>query len=411
MNPAPAPARKRFLLKKKVVEADVLTLARERVAHTFDLFDTVSVSFSGGKDSTACLHLALDEATKRNRLPLDVIFLDEEAIPWQTVEYVARCMDRPDIRLRWYCTPVKHRNGCSHKEPWWYVWDPRIPEKWVRPYPTERAWPDPKGFKHGMTWPDMAGLCYPPDEFGTVGVIMGIRGQESLTRQRAVSHRVDDNYLIPYNELTSRKNVTKSYPIYDWCTEDVWTYPNKMGYDYNRAYDLLEKAGLDHHAQRCAPPFGEEPMRGLWTFKVCFPEIWDKMHNRVPGAATAARYSSTAIYAYGGLPTKSPSISWEEFILLHLSKFNPEDKAFVASRLKQEIKVHYSKTRDPILYSVKHPITGLSWKFLLNIAVRGDFKGRKIAGQGIPTEEKDKAAAFAKYNAALIKYRAGDDYA
>ena len=80
------------------------------------------------------------------------------------------------------------------------------------------------------------------------------------------------------------------------------TAPAQFGWDHNAAYDVMEYAGISHNDQRCAPPYGEEPMRGLWTFAVCFPEIWDKMSRRVPGAATAARYSTTELYAFGGFP-------------------------------------------------------------------------------------------------------------
>ena len=47
------------ILKKEVVNKSVLDLAYERLNNVFDQFDTVSVSFSGGKDSTICLNLTL----------------------------------------------------------------------------------------------------------------------------------------------------------------------------------------------------------------------------------------------------------------------------------------------------------------------------------------------------------------
>lgn len=39
--------------QKKEVQKDVLTLALERIRYVYDLFDTIAVSFSGGKDSIA----------------------------------------------------------------------------------------------------------------------------------------------------------------------------------------------------------------------------------------------------------------------------------------------------------------------------------------------------------------------
>jgi predicted phosphoadenosine phosphosulfate sulfurtransferase len=53
------------------------------------------VSFSGGKDSTAVLNTALVVAKELGRLPLDVVFFDEEAIHPPTIEYVERVRQAP----------------------------------------------------------------------------------------------------------------------------------------------------------------------------------------------------------------------------------------------------------------------------------------------------------------------------
>ena len=68
--------------KKKEIDRNVYDLALERIRRTYDIFDNVVVMFSGGKDSTVCLNLTLQIAKERNKLPLDVYFFDEEAIPY-----------------------------------------------------------------------------------------------------------------------------------------------------------------------------------------------------------------------------------------------------------------------------------------------------------------------------------------
>lgn len=378
----------RRILSKSPVTTDVLTLAKQRIAHAFDLFDHIAVSFSGGKDSTVCLNLALDEATARSRLPLDVIFFDEEAIPHETAAYVARVAARPDVAMRWYALPVKHRNGCSRRSPWWYPFDPACPERWVRAIPAGARTALP-GFQPGMTIPECAGLLFDPARYGTVGMVMGIRADESRTRQAAVSRKREENYLIPYDDLTSQGNVWKVYPIYDWRTTDVWTAPATQGWDYNRAYDLMDQAGISPHRQRCAPPFGEEPMQALWMFQVCFPTIWDRLYRRVPGAATAARYARTELYAFGGQPEKPEDMTWEDFLLHYIRKFDPVSQREIAQRIREEINGHYAKTRDPILPTTPHPLTGMCWAFLLQLASRGDFKHRRSAVKKV--EGKDRA--------------------
>ena len=121
--------------KKKEIERDVYELAIERIHRTYDIFDNVVVMFSGGKDSTVCLNLVIDVARERNKLPVEVYFFDEEAIPYETIDYVKRVSDLPEVDMHWMCLPVKHRNGCSRTEPYWYPWGPEDKEKWVRPMP------------------------------------------------------------------------------------------------------------------------------------------------------------------------------------------------------------------------------------------------------------------------------------
>ena len=401
-------------------DKSVLELARERIAHVYDLYDHICVMFSGGKDSTVCFHLTLEEAIKRGRLPLDVVHFDEEAIPYETEQYVRRVVQTygDQINLRWYCLPIVHRNACSRDEPHWYPWDPRIPEKWCRPMPPEAITSIP-GYHfnpHTMEGcreiPELNGVLFDPGTCGTVGLIMGIRAAESITRYRAVIRKLNENYIIKDagkvwsdggGKLNTGSVVWKVYPIYDWQTDDVWTAPKLLGWDYNRAYDLMEMQGMTHHAQRCAPPWGEEPMRGLYTFKTCFPDLWEKMVDRVPGSATAARYSRTVLYSYGGLPEKPQGMTWEAFVVEQLKRWPPAERKQVADRVRMYIRRHYTKTDLPLLGTVPHPDSGISWQFILMIAVRGDFKDRKSPGYDLTGE------GAKRYAEALERFRKGED--
>jgi len=369
------------IAKKKAIDKNVLDLARERVDEAFKLFDTVAVSFSGGKDSTVCLHLALDAAQARGK-NLIVFHYDEEAIPYETEDYVRRVAAMPGLELRWYCLPIQHRNACTRKQPYWYPWAPEDEAKWVRPLPPEAITFDQvEGFpaerEKRPTMPDSVPLLFEKLQYGRTAMVMGIRADESLTRTRAILMRHSDTrpYIRPWAE-----NLVKVYPIYDWSTADVWTAPKLFGWDHNAAYDVMEAAGISHNDQRCAPPYGEEPMRGLWTFAICFPEIWDKMSNRVPGAATAARYSQTELYAYGGVPDKPAGMSWPAFIRQWIEKHPQPYRGEIAARVKRWIDGHHDKTKDFIAPRAPHPITGISWQFLLVIAMRGDYKDRKQPG-------------------------------
>jgi predicted phosphoadenosine phosphosulfate sulfurtransferase len=400
------------VLKGKAVDQDVLTLARQRIERCFDQFDTVMVSFSGGKDSTVVLNLALEEARKRDRLPLLVMSFDEEAIPYETEQYMRRVAQMPEVDFKWLCLPIAHRNGCSKSEPLWYPWAEEDRDKWVRPLPPEAitewgSWPlNPPEAR--ITIPDGAHLLFNPREQGRIIMLMGIRADESITRRRAVSRRTEDNYIIPHYPTSSRPAwLWKAYPIYDWTTPDVWRAPTQFGWDTNEAYDVMEMAGVNWHDQRCAPPFGEQPMRGLYTFKTCFPDIWDKTSRRVPGAATAARYANSTLYGagHGGFTGDDlvEGQSWQDKVAKIINEHPEGARQDVAKRVRQWIATHFRHTSDPILFAA-HPVTGVGWRFLLKVAEKGDFKDRLQPAVGMTDE--NRARLRKKYEKELEAYNA-----
>ena len=358
---------------------DVYDLACERVAKCFKKFDTPVVWFSGGKDSTAVLHVAMDVAVALNKPAPHVAFFDEEVIPPETVEYCDRVRRTQRVRFHWLCLPIKHRNACSSKSPWWYPYDPDCPELWARPIPewakVEADYPLFQREPHDKT----TGMIFPPN-YGTVVSIMGVRTQESLNRYQAIAYGKTGHDA--FMAADHWRHVRRAYPIYDWAHDDVWYAPEKFGWDYNRAYDIMQKAGIPIHNQRCAPPYGEQPLERLWTYKSCWPELWDKMAYRVPGAATAGRYGNTAIYGHGGADTamKPPSLSWREFINRKIEEFPEKDRAKCAKGIQRLLDDHAMYTKDPLPDSEPHPASGLCWMAVAKLAIRGDIKGRKVIG-------------------------------
>lgn len=389
----PKRTKKRITIDTVEVERSVYDLARERVEYVLDSFDQVAVSFSGGKDSTATLQVVLDVLRDNpdkwaHHRPLKAYFYDEEAIPFETEQYVRRVGERDDVDLTWFCLPVECRNACSRSSPYWWPWAPEDEHLWTRPLPPEATteWP-------GTDWsipekrlgaPDLNSFLFDPAK-GSFCQMLGIRAQESLSRHRMVTKRVTDNYIVSVTE-PGRPAYSKAYPIFDWRTEDVWTAPELFGWDYNRAYDRMEQLGVSHSTQRCSPAFGEEPLQKIHTYASCFPDVWAKMVDRVPGVGAAYRYALTELYGYGAKPTPPPGETWPEHVRGYVEKF-AEHSGKVAYRLREELQRHYGQTAQPILPKAPHPISGCSWEFLVMIAMRGDFKKRKNASSHVASEQ------------------------
>jgi predicted phosphoadenosine phosphosulfate sulfurtransferase len=214
--------------------------------------------------------------------------------------------------------------------------------------------------------------------------MVGLRADESIRRRRLVSNRVYENWISPYDDgrrnddRVVQRGVTRNIflckPIYDWTTPDVWAAPRLLGWDYNTTYDVMAAAGIAAPHQRVCPPYGEEPMQRLWTYAVCWPELWEAMIYRVPGAATAARYSTSPAYAFNSV-VKPDEQSWEEAIQEAIGRWPEKVAAKVALRIQKEITRHNAKTNSaPIPEDAE---VGLTWRFLYTIAMRGDFKHRR----------------------------------
>jgi predicted phosphoadenosine phosphosulfate sulfurtransferase len=360
--------------KKQHVDRDCLSLTMERMEYLFDTFDQVAVSFSGGKDSTACLNAALQVATDKKRLPLTVFTFDEEAIPPETVEYQQRVCERDDVRFLWYCLPIEHRNACSTVQPYWYPWAPEDKAVWVRDLPPTAITEPLTKKRCGI--PDQVGKIFDPRK-GMVANIMGIRTQESMTRYRHIATKKGDRaYIMPPSTFQHVQNV---YPIYDWATEDIWLAPELMGWDYNRAYETMALAGTPLSMQRCCPPYGEQPIRGLWKFKQCWPELWAKMTERVHGAATAARYANTDLYGCGVKDEDLPEgMTWRDLTFAAIEKLDPKSRQEVAHAIKGCMGIHRRRSLLPMPDDEPDPTSGFCWKTLYMAAkVGGNKFGRQ----------------------------------
>lgn len=327
-------------MPKRYLEKDVLTAARERISFAFDNFDKICVSYSGGKDSTVMLHLTLDEAIKRDQR-ISVLFIDLEGQYKLTIDHIHECLDKyaDHIELYWVCLPILLRNAVSVYQPRWLCWDKECKDAWVRDAPTQGIFDESyfPFFERGMEFEEFV------PEFSEwladgkkLAQLVGIRANESLNRFRTIASASKIRYDNQQFTTQVSDNVFNVYPIYDWRTEDVWTYhgknPDKC---YNELYNRMHLAGLSIHQQRICQPYGDDQRRGLWLFHLIEPETWARIVARVNGANGGAMY----IQEWGNVNgyrriTKPPACeTWKSFAKLLAESMPPSMKEHYLNKI------------------------------------------------------------------------------
>ena len=314
-------------MKKEYLPINVYDAAMERFDLLFREFDNVYVSFSGGKDSGLLLNLLLDFRRKHypNRT-VGVFHQDFEAQYTLTSEYVARTLARikDEVEPYWVCLPMATRTALSSYEMFWYPWDDKKQDAWVRPMPQAPYVinlnnPFPQ-YRYRMHQEDLArqfGKFYKESHENKRTVcLLGIRSDESLQRY---SGFVNKKYGYKGECWITKqfKDVWCASPLYDWSATDVWTANAKFGYDYNHLYDLYYKAGLNVDQMRVASPFNEYSMDSLNLYRVIDPQIWVKLVGRVQGVNFASIYGRTKAMGYRNvkLPEGHTWESYTRFLL------------------------------------------------------------------------------------------------
>lgn len=299
------PARKLYLPES------VLDAAVKRVRWTFDTFTEVSVSVSGGKDSTVLAHLAQQEAARRGR-DLHMLFLDQEAEYAHSIRIVEGLMTLPHVVPHWYQVPVRMTNATSYGAQYLHAWDPAWEGEYVQPrHPlaiqaTATATPD-RFYPFLDWWEETRGAG--------AGLLIGLRSEESLNRYASVTRHPG----VPGVPWTSRGlgGSTKIYPLYDWAFEDIWTYLGKYGVPYNRVYDWMWVKGFNISEMRVSNLIHERAFKSLATLQEFEPDTYRRLIERVPGARTAALYAKERqVYSAGKLPSAYRSwLEYREFLL------------------------------------------------------------------------------------------------
>jgi predicted phosphoadenosine phosphosulfate sulfurtransferase len=306
-------------MPKCATNIDVLTLAKERIKIAFDNFESICVSFSGGKDSCVMTHLVLEEAIRRDR-KVGLLFIDLEAQYNLTIDFVEKIFKKYEANIipYWVCLPLNLRNAVSVYEPFWTPWDKNYEKSWVRKLP-ETCISDTKYFDffgEGMEFEEFVPLFADWFSKGEPSAFfVGIRSDESYSRYRTIASS-DKKKFNEFNYTTGvSSNSFNFYPIYDWKTEDIWTYLSRDdSLEKNEIYERMNMAGVPISQQRLCQPYGDDQRKGLWLFHIIEPETWPRVVARVNGANGGSLYCQDSGNVNGYRSISKPShLTWREF--------------------------------------------------------------------------------------------------
>ncbi|MDR2170571.1 MAG: phosphoadenosine phosphosulfate reductase family protein [Planctomycetaceae bacterium] len=309
---------------KLYLKQNVLEAAQKRISDAFDDFDDVMVNVSGGKDSSVVHHLVMQEAKRRNRLPLKTFFLDQEAEWDSTINHIRKVMYHPDVKPCWHQVPFHLSNNSSTFDRYIYCWDPAIENEWVHPK-------DPISIK------DIGSIEL--DNFyaamdtcilrcmGQRGVVFaGVRADESPTRYKMVCNSVaykgkNGTILVDKKD----KEVYRFYPIYDWKTTDVWKYIYDNNIEYNPLYDYFYSVGFSTRAMRVSSVCHDCALSTLLKVAEIEPDTWARLTSRLSGANTCRVLKEDSMCCPDKLPYMFSSwVEYKDYLIDNLVE--PQDR-------------------------------------------------------------------------------------
>lgn len=316
---------------KIYLNQNVLEAAKDRIRYLFDEFDQVIVNYSGGKDSTVVLNLALEIAEEKGKLPLPVLFLDQEA-EWQLViEHIREVMSDPRVEPKWLQVPFKVFNATSTNDPWLHCWDPDAEDKWMRPKEPDSIHENYFGTDRFAEMLDaFTAVTYPGK---TVAQLAGVRCEESPARTKGLTSYATYKW-ITWGAKTGAKRGKGHYtfyPIYDWATSDVWKAIHDHGWSYCRIYDLMYQQGVPVRKMRVSNLHHETAVETLFYLQEIERDTWDRLAARLAGVNTAKHLRTDFL-----TPRELPFMfeSWREYrdYLLENLIVEPEHKEIFRRR-------------------------------------------------------------------------------
>ena len=275
-------------------ENNVVDEALERIRFIFDEFPNVVASVSGGKDSTVIFDLTLRVARERGRLPLKVMFIDQEAEYQATINHMRNIMNNPDVQPYWFQMPIKIFNATSMTEHWLQCW--KEGDEWIR----EK---EPNSIKVNSYGTDRFHDLFPAiflKEFSDTpsAGTAGVRAEESPTRYTTLISTAKYKWVTYCKGLNRKKNHFTFYPIYDWSYTDIWKYIFENKLDYNRIYLKFYQYGIPFTKMRVSNLHHETSVHSLFNLQEVEPETYEKLNVRLKGIDMAGKFGKDDFFVH-----------------------------------------------------------------------------------------------------------------
>jgi len=276
--------------RKHYIDKDVYTAAKERLTDAILQSDSQVVLWSGGKDSTVCLHLlreCYNELDIHDKI--NVIFIDEEVISNHIIKYVRRVYDSHRYNMYWFNIPITcdiYNTGTTRE----YIQnDPHRKTKVRHPPPEALTLkdfnlPNDTILTRYQLADLQASLFH-----GKVCLIKGIRCDESLFRLTQVLRRKT------HPHIGGGANTSKHFecvPIYDWKEKDIWTYFHHNNIQYNPIYNHLMWSKAPLRVSTPLHPYNTQQYNKLRSIE---PEFYENIVNVFPDMQHADRYNNSKI--------------------------------------------------------------------------------------------------------------------
>lgn len=287
---------------------NVFEEALNRIRFVFDNCDDIIVSMSGGKDSTVVFNLALMVAREKNRLPLKVFWLDQEAEWTATDKYMNYIMRRKDVKPYWFQIPFDFTNSLSFQDNFLRVWDEEKKDIWIRPQSDISIKVNPTKYNRFHDLVENLPSCCDVEDKKHVGVLVGMRISESLNRRMTLGYSKAQFKGITWCRKMI-KNTRCFYPIYDFSDTDIWTAIARNKWKYNTVYDLFYRYGIKGTNMRVSALIHETSWHSIERLQECEPNIYNRYLDRVNGVNCFTQFGKDI------MPKELPQVfkDWKEY--------------------------------------------------------------------------------------------------